>query len=90
MVCMVALLDLLDDDRLFGVFGGSHGYSLFRLGLAHVLLERGREIVQVGQKWYLFYHDTQLSGKTHLRNVKVTELKFNADGSIQTIQPLKK
>lgn len=47
-------------------------------------------IVQVGQKWYLFYHDTQLSGKTHLRNVKVTELKFNADGSIQTIQPLKK
>jgi glycosyl hydrolase family 43 len=42
-------------------------------------------IVQVGDKWYLFYHDTQLSGKTHLRNVKVTELKFNEDGSIQTL-----
>lgn len=42
-------------------------------------------IVQVKNKWFLFYHDTQLSGKTHLRNVKVTELKYNADGSIQTI-----
>jgi hypothetical protein len=42
-------------------------------------------IVPFKNKWYLFYHDTQLSGKTHLRNVKVTELKFNADGAIQTI-----
>lgn len=38
-------------------------------------------------KWWLFYHDTQLSGKTHLRNVKVTELTFNGDGTIQTIKP---
>jgi beta-xylosidase len=42
-------------------------------------------IIQSAGKWWLFYHDTQLSGKTHLRNVKVTELKFNPDGSIQTI-----
>ncbi|NDU96774.1 family 43 glycosylhydrolase [Spirosoma terrae] len=42
-------------------------------------------IVQVGNKWYLFYHDVQLSGKTHLRNVKVTELTHNADGTIKTI-----
>ena len=42
-------------------------------------------IIEFNGKWYLFYHDTQLSGKTHLRNVKVTELKFNDDGSIQTI-----
>lgn len=42
-------------------------------------------IVPFNGKWWLFYHDTQLSGKTHLRNVKVTELKFNPDGSIQTI-----
>ncbi len=47
-------------------------------------------IVQQGNDWFLFYHDTQLSGKTHLRNVKVTKLNFNEDGSIQTIQPLKK
>jgi hypothetical protein len=40
-------------------------------------------------KWYIFYHDTQLSGKTHLRNVKVSELKFNNDGSIQTITAYK-
>ncbi len=42
-------------------------------------------IVEIKGKWYLFYHDTQISGKTHLRNVKVTELKYNADGSIQMI-----
>lgn len=42
-------------------------------------------IIEANGKWWLFYHDTQLSGKTHLRNVKVTELKFNTDGSIQTI-----
>ncbi len=46
-------------------------------------------IVEVGGKWYIFYHDTQLSGKTHLRNIKVTELVHNADGSIQTITPYK-
>jgi hypothetical protein len=43
-------------------------------------------IVQHNGKWYLFYHDTQLSGgQTHLRNVKVTELIHNDDGSINTI-----
>ncbi len=42
-------------------------------------------IIEKDGKWYLFYHDIQLSGKTHLRNVKVTELKHNADGSIATI-----
>jgi hypothetical protein len=35
----------------------------------------------------MFYHDTQLSGKTHLRNVKVTELQHNTDGSIKLIDP---
>lgn len=43
-------------------------------------------IVQHNGKWYLFYHDSQLSGgKTHLRNIKVTELIHNDDGSIQTV-----
>lgn len=46
-------------------------------------------IVEYKRKWYLFYHDVQLSGKTHLRNVKVVELKYNADGSIQTIEAYK-
>jgi len=45
-------------------------------------------IVEFEDKWYLFYHDTQLSGKTHLRNIKVTELTHNEDGSIQTINPM--
>lgn len=43
-------------------------------------------IVEFNGKWYLFYHDSQLSdGATHLRNVKVTELTHNPDGSIQTL-----
>ncbi len=47
-------------------------------------------IIEFKGKWYLFYHDTQLSGKTHLRNIKVTELKYNTDGTIQTITAYKK
>ena len=46
-------------------------------------------IVEINGKWYIFYHDVQLSGKTHLRNVKVTELKYNEDGSIQPITAYK-
>ncbi|WP_343532820.1 glycoside hydrolase family 43 protein [Pedobacter sp.] len=44
-------------------------------------------IVEIKGKWYLFYHDTQLSGKTHLRNIKVTELTHNTDGTIALIEP---
>lgn len=47
-------------------------------------------IIEFKGKWYLFYHDTQLSGKNHLRNVKVTELVHNPDGSIQKIDPFVK
>jgi Glycosyl hydrolases family 43 len=39
-------------------------------------------------KDYLFYHDSSLSeGVTHLRSVKVTELHYNEDGTIVTINP---
>ena len=45
-------------------------------------------IVQFKDKWYLFYHDSSLSGGVnHKRCVKYTELKYNADGTIQTIKP---
>ena len=45
-------------------------------------------IVEFEGRWYLFYHDSSLSkGVTHLRCVKVTELKHNEDGTIQTITP---
>jgi len=43
-------------------------------------------IVDFKGKTYLYYHDTEISGKTHLRNVKVTELKYNTDGTIQTLE----
>ena len=42
-------------------------------------------IVEFKGKWYIFYHDVELSGKTHLRNIKVTELKHNADVTIKTV-----
>jgi len=44
-------------------------------------------IVEFKGKWYIFYHDTQLSGKTHLRNIKVAEMKHRPDGTIETINP---
>ena len=40
-------------------------------------------IVEFQGKWYLFYHDAQLSGgQTHLRNIKMIELHYRPDGSI--------
>jgi len=39
-------------------------------------------------RWYLFYHDSLLSGGvTHLRSVKMTPLTHREDGSIATIEP---
>ncbi|MDR0222191.1 MAG: glycoside hydrolase family 43 protein [Oscillospiraceae bacterium] len=45
-------------------------------------------IVEFKGKWYLFYHDSSLSGGvSHKRCVKYTEIKYNADGSIRTVKP---
>jgi Glycosyl hydrolases family 43 len=45
-------------------------------------------ICEVDGKWYLFYHDSSLSeGITHLRSVKFTEITYDANGKIQTIEP---
>ncbi|WP_159881399.1 glycoside hydrolase family 43 protein [Paenibacillus puerhi] len=47
-------------------------------------------IVSFEDKWYLFYHDCSLSdGVNHKRCVKYTELRYNEDGTIQTIDPYK-
>lgn len=45
-------------------------------------------IVEHEGRWWLFYADSQLSGKTWLRNVKVTELRYDPHGDIMTIDPL--
>ena len=43
-------------------------------------------IVEYGGKWWLFHHDSVPSGgKTWLRSLKVCELTYNEDGTIQTI-----
>jgi beta-xylosidase len=44
-------------------------------------------IVQFQGGWYLFYHDDSLSGVDHKRCAKVAPLTYNADGTIQTINP---
>lgn len=45
-------------------------------------------ICQFQDRWYLFYHDAILSGGvTHLRSVKMTELRYDAQGRIPTIDP---
>lgn len=39
-------------------------------------------------KWYLFYHDSSLSGGiTHLRSIKVAEISYDENGKIQTLNP---
>ena len=45
-------------------------------------------IVEFEGRFYLFYHDSTLSGGvTHLRCVKVLELQHDADGSLRTLPP---
>jgi hypothetical protein len=46
-------------------------------------------ILEFKGKWYLYYHDVQLSGQTHLRNIKVAELQYNPDGTIVTVNAYK-
>jgi len=46
-------------------------------------------IIEYKGKWYLFHHDSVPSGgKTWLRSLKVCELNYNDDGTIQTINGL--
>ncbi|MFC3798826.1 glycoside hydrolase family 43 protein [Cohnella sp. GCM10012308] len=45
-------------------------------------------IVRYRDKWYLFYHDSSLSGGAdNKRCVKMAELHYDADGSIRTVDP---
>ena len=45
-------------------------------------------VCEVEGKTFLFYHDSSLSkGITHLRSVKVAELKYRQDGTIITLNP---
>jgi hypothetical protein len=45
-------------------------------------------IIEFKGKWHLFYHDASLSGGVNSKRcVKVAELTYNADGSIQRVDP---
>ena len=41
-------------------------------------------IAEVDGQYYLFYHDTELSNKSHLRNVKMRPIEIAEDGTITT------
>ena len=42
-------------------------------------------IVEYKNHWYMFYHNSDLSGRGNLRSVCVDEVFFNEDGSIQKV-----
>ena len=45
-------------------------------------------IVEFGGRWWLYYHDSILSGGvTHLRSIKVAQLHYDAQGRIITLHP---
>lgn len=72
---------------------GDNPYGPFRYA-GHILLPvqgwtTHHSIVKVGDSWKLFYHDTQMSNRNHLRSAKVTDLRFNPDGTIRTINPFR-
>jgi len=47
-----------------------------------------QSIVEFNNKWYLFYHDSTISGgHTQLRGMKFTELEISADGTITPMVP---
>ncbi|EPE04090.1 xylosidase arabinosidase [Ophiostoma piceae UAMH 11346] len=48
-------------------------------------------VVEFKGRWYLFHHDSSLSGGvTHLRSVKVKEIFYDDDGNIVSEDPAKK
>ncbi|MDA3822137.1 MAG: glycoside hydrolase family 43 protein [Bacteroidales bacterium] len=42
-------------------------------------------IVEFKGKWYLFFHDVDVSGETHLRSTRFADLNYREDGTIETI-----
>lgn len=46
-------------------------------------------IVEYKNHWYMFYHNSYLSGRGNLRSVCVDEVFFNEDGSIQKVNQTK-
>jgi len=45
-------------------------------------------ILKFKNKWYIFYHDCSLSnGKSHLRSVKYSEIYYDKNGDIITLDP---
>ncbi len=72
---------------------GNSPYGPFRYAGRVLLPVQGwtthHSIIEFQKRWWLFYHDTQLSNKNNLRSAKMTELFFYADGTIRPVNPFK-
>jgi hypothetical protein len=71
---------------------GDSPYGPFRFA-GHILTPvlgwtTHHSVVEFDGRWWLYYHDAILSGgQSHLRNIKVTELHYDADGRIVMLHP---
>jgi len=76
------LLVYATSDNIYGpyTFGGTFLTPVIGWTTHH-------SIVEFKGKWFLFYHDASLSGADSKRCVKVTELTYAEDGSIEAIDP---
>lgn len=43
-------------------------------------------VVEYKGQWYVFYHNSDISGRGNLRSICVDKLYFNEDGTIQMVQ----
>lgn len=79
------------DTHFLAYATGSSPYGPFHYRGHFLLPVQGwtthHSIIEWQGKWWLFYADTQMSDKNHLRNVKLTELHFTSNGSILPIDP---
>jgi len=91
-------IQILDKDGS-PILAGDHDRRFFEASWVHKYNDKyyfsysrwtnHHSIAKFKGTWYLFYHDSKLSGKTHLRTVKMTPLTHNADGTIATITAYK-
>jgi len=81
------------DTHLLAYAIGDNPYGPFDYKGTFLLPPQGwtshHSIVEFQGRWYLFHHDSKLSGgKTHLRSIKVVELTYRPDGTIETLDGL--
>ena len=73
---------------MYATAASVHGPWVYRGVVSHPVKgwTHHHSIVEVGSdEWLFFYHDTERSDTTHLRDAKVAPLRHRANGSIEPI-----